>query len=233
MVSQMGASARAFSKPAASPGPRPKLRAVPSEDPVERAADEIRQVVRAGSLALALNVGEIVFRHVYRGDVELVRRHGPKNDSFRRLTRHPGVGMSTSSLWRAVATYELSLRMPLLRKSKHLSITHVRAVLGLPPRAQERLLERAERERLPASLLEAEAASARTGQGGRPAKPRVLKALDALRRVASLPLSTFSDPAAVEKLGADDIDCAVETLRDLDERLGKLRGVLRNLGAEV
>ncbi|MBK7583771.1 MAG: hypothetical protein IPI67_26705 [Myxococcales bacterium] len=201
------------------------------EDPVELAFAEIQCVVRAGSLAIALNVGEIVFRHLYRGDVDLLRDNGKKDVSFRRLADHGGLQMSRAKLWQSVAIFELSLRLPEIKASKHLGVTHVRAVLGLPARAQERLLARAERECLDAKALETQAASARKGHGGRPMKPAISRALDGLRRVANMPLETFADPRALKKLSQEELECAVATLHELDERLKVLRGTLRAAGA--
>lgn len=81
-----------------------------SEDSVEIAAAEIAQLARLSSIELALSVGEIIFRRIFREDLELLRRKGPKEVSFRRLAEHEGLNMSASVLWRAVAIYELSSR---------------------------------------------------------------------------------------------------------------------------
>lgn len=202
-------------------------------DVIERAAAEIQHVARVGTLEMALSIGEIVFRRIFRSDVDLLRLNGPKDVSFGQLAERGDLGISRANLWRAVAIYELSLRLPHLRESKHLGVTHVRAVLGLPSHAQERLLARAERERLDASVLEKEAASTRKGQGGRPRKLEVLRALDALLRVAEMPVDTFSDRRAVGKMSAVDVETFVVMLQELDERLGALRALLRDAGGRA
>lgn len=198
-----------------------------TDDPVERAVTEIRHLSRAASIELALGVGGIVFRHLFKGDLELVRRNGPKEASFRRLALHPELPMSAASLWRAVAIFELSTRVPLLTQSKHLGVTHVHAVLGLPGREQEQLLGTAERERWTPAALRARAAGRRGGHGGRRPKLEILRALDGLRRLAAVPLETFGDRAAVATLSAEDIEVALVALRELDERLVALRALLR------
>ncbi len=105
-------------------------------------------------------------------------------------------------------------------------MSHVRAVLGLPARSQERLLTKAERERLDVSELEALATSKRKGQGGRPPKPAVVRAIDSLMRVAALPMETFSDRRGAAKMSDEDIEAAAEMLRELDDRLRALEALL-------
>lgn len=197
-----------------------------TSDPVEKALAQIRHVTRATSLQLALDIGQIVFDTIFGGDAALLRSRGPKNMSFRRLALHPDLPVSASTLWRSVSIYELSLRMPQLAGSQHLGVCHVRAVLGLPPADQERLLARAEKERWELSRLETQAALKRTGRGGRPPKLEVLKALDALRRVAALPVASFADRNAVQKMTAEDVEVALETLSELNERFTALHDLL-------
>lgn len=196
-------------------------------DPVELAVSEIRHLARKAALDLALEVGEIVFRHVFEADLDLVKDQGVKHASFRRLALHPDLPMSASSLWRSVATFELFQRQPWLRECKHVGATHVQAVLGLPPRDQERLLGRAERERLKATDLREQAAARRKGAGGRPPKLQILKALDSLRRVAGLPLSTFADPGTIRRMGSENVELALTTLDELEERIAAFRAALR------
>ncbi len=202
-------------------------------DPVDVAAAEIRELARLASWDLALGVGEIVFKRIFLGDVERVRDSGQRDESFRRLTEHPDLKphLSVSALWRSVATYELSLRMPDLRRSGHLGVSHVREVLGLPPKVQERLLARAERERWTVRDLTSNAASSRSGQGGRPKKLEVLRAIDTLFRVTALPVQTFSDRRAVGKMTSVDVESYVAMLEELEERLDALRALLRDAAA--
>lgn len=192
------------------------------------AAAEIRHVARVGALELALNVGEIVFHRIFEGDLELLRRNGPKHVSFGLLAARADLGMSRANLWRAVAIYELSLRQPQLRHGSHLGVSHVRAVLGLPELEQERLLARAESERLDVHSLQAAAGAVRRGTGGRPPKTEVVRAIDALMRVAGLPLRAFQDQLAISKLDDDGVDCTLAMLEELERRLAALRGTLRS-----
>jgi hypothetical protein len=206
-----------------------RSRAFVTVDAIERTIAEIRHVTRVGTLELALDIGEIVFRRVYAGDMELLRRNGPKDVSFSKLAAHPDLPISRASLWRAVSLYELSVRLPRVRESKHLGVSHMRAVLGLPAAVQEKLLTRAEKQRWKVAELEARASSTRRGPGGRPRKLEMFRALDGLMRIAALPVSAFTDRRAIEKMSPEDVDCAVEMLSELDERLTELRHLLGDL----
>lgn len=189
---------------------------------------EIRHLTRKATLDLALEVGEIVFRRVFDGDIEAVRAHGPKHASFRQLALHPELPMSATGLWRAVTMFELSQRMPQLKRCKHIGASHIHAVLGLPPRDQERLLARAERQKLKACELRTQAAARRKGAGGRPPKLEIVKALEQLRRVAGVPLSTFSDRSVLRRMGGEDVEVALTTIDEIEQRLAALRAALRD-----
>lgn len=206
---------------------RARQSALATDDAVERTVAEIRHLTRTASLNLALEVGEIVFRRVFGGDMDSVRKHGPKHASFRQLALHPDLPMSATGLWRAVTMFELSQRMPQLKRCKHIGASHIHAVLGLPPRDQERLLTRAERQKLKASEVRAQAAARRKGAGGRPPKLEIVKALDQLRRVAVVPLSTFSDKSVLRRMGEEEVEVALTTIDEIEQRLAALRAALR------
>jgi hypothetical protein len=202
---------------AAAPERRDALMA----DAVEVAAAEIRAVERTDALQNALAVGKIVFHRIFRGDVELVHRNGRKDISFSRLASCK-LGMSRASLWRAVRIYELSQHAPILRESKHLNLSHVRAVLGLPRASQQQLLARAERQRLDVAAVVSEAAAKRDGAvaSGRPKKAPALRAIETLWSVAALPVDLFSDDEALAKA---DVEGVAEMLDELQARMKRLR----------
>jgi hypothetical protein len=66
--------------------------------------------------------------------------------------------MSPSMLYRCVATFELCSRLPVYAQWRHLTASHVRAVLPLDKEAQRGLLERAHEKRWSVSELESEVA---------------------------------------------------------------------------
>lgn len=196
-------------------------------DPVERALADIRHIARASALELALDVGEVVFHHIFRGDAAAVRKRGPKDASFRRLALHPELPLSAANLWRAVAIYELSLRIPGVTRSKHLGISHVRTLLGLPEDVQHRLVTQAEAETWSVARLEKEAAARRSGRGGRHRKSELERTLDTLRKLASIPTPRLASPSAVSALGSEDLEVALETLREIRARAVELERLLR------
>ncbi|HMR76995.1 MAG TPA: hypothetical protein PKD61_17870 [Polyangiaceae bacterium] len=206
---------------------RSRPSALANDDSIERTVAEIRHLTRKAALDLALEIGEIVFRRIFDGDMKSVRKHGPKHASFRQLALHPELPMSATGLWRSVTMFELWLRLPQLKNCKHISANHIHAVLALPPRDQERLLKRAERQKWRASELWAQAAARRKGAGGRPPKLEIVKALDQLRRVAVVPLSTFSDRSVIRRMGEEEVEVALVTLDEIEQRLAALRAALR------
>lgn len=198
-----------------------------STDPVARALADIRHLTRAATLQLALDVGEIVFHHIFDADAQRVRRRGPKDASFRRLALHPELPMSATNLWRAVAIYEMSLRLPALTENPRLGVSHARAVLGLAPRNQEKLIALAEAEGWSVARLAQEAAQRRTGRGGRRRKTEIARVLDTLRRLTALPAAMVLDRSAVERLSDEDVEAGLETLREATKRLDTLQRTLR------
>ncbi|MEN9580714.1 MAG: hypothetical protein RJA70_3723 [Pseudomonadota bacterium] len=136
----------------------------PSGDNTEAVIAALRGIVGSHSLGAALEAGEIIFRHVFGGDEYLLRGRGKKCSSFRRLAAHPDLEMSTSSLWRAVAIFELSLRFPELTQYLHVGVAHVSVVLGLPQAEQFVLLREAELRRWTRRKLQKLATEARLRQ---------------------------------------------------------------------
>lgn len=202
-------------------------RASLAQDPVVQALADIQHLARVASLQLALDVGEIVFHRIFGGSAARVRRRGPKDASFRRLALHPELPMSATNLWRAVAIYELSLRIPTLTRSPRLGVSHARAVLGLPPSSQEKLIARAEAESWTVARLTQEAAGRRRGRGGRPKKTEIARVLDTLRRLTTVPAAALLDRAAIERMSAEDVEVGLSTLEELGPLL---EGLSRELG---
>jgi hypothetical protein len=148
------------------------------DEVIDRIVAELSHFSRAASLAMTLHVGELVFFKVFGGDIGRVRSRGRKDSSFARLARHPKLPFSGTTLWRSVAIYELTLRLPSLAKSKHLGVAHLRAVLDLPGELQEKLLRTAEKEKWPRELVERRARALRVVKAvksGRPPTPPAIR----------------------------------------------------------
>jgi hypothetical protein len=117
----------------------------------------LNSVCKAATLHLALTVGELVIKELYAGDIDRWRSREPRKQySMRKLARHPDLAMSPSALFRSIAIYEVCERLG-IRTWKHVSSTHIRMVLPLPPEEQLRLLRETEANKWSARRLEEEA----------------------------------------------------------------------------
>jgi hypothetical protein len=143
--------------------------------------------VQGQSLQAALEAGEVIFRFVFKGDEQLLRARGRKCSSFRKLSSHPELRMSSSSLWRAVAIYELSLRFPELVEYVHTGVGHISVVLGLPATDQFRLLRQTETERWTRRKLQKVVTQLRIEQrdAGEVPKGKLIERLAGLSMLAS------------------------------------------------
>lgn len=198
----------------------------------EPAPDDLAPVVAAlkqvqgQSLQAALEAGEVIFRFVFKSDEQLLRARGRKCSSFRKLSSHPELAMSSSSLWRAVAIYELSLRFPEIVEYAHTGVGHISVVLGLPAADQFRLLRQTEAERWTRRKLQKVATEMRISQreGGELPQSKLVERLSGLamltqdvsadRRIDYL--TTVEARHALELLGRIREQCS-----DLGNRLFK------------
>ena len=185
----------------------------------------LRGVTGSHSLAAALEAGEIIFRHVFRGDESLLRARGKKCSSFRKLAAHPDLAMSTSSLWRAVAIYELSLRFPELPHYAHVGVGHISVVLGLPTAEQFRLLRVAESQRWTRRKLQKVATELRLAQRAPGSLPcsRVLESLAGLE----LLVGDAALDRQLDLMTNDEARQALYTLERIQRRFMEVAGRLR------
>jgi len=157
-----------------------------SDRVIDQVAQDIRRLQRDATIGLALHIGELIIRNLYGGDFSTWRSHGSKDVSFRKLTVLLQEDLSVSVLYRSVAIYELADRMG-VSTWKHLGVSHVRAVLGLPMKEQERILSAAEEKAWTVDRIEQEVAKSRkeleTGaKRGRPALPAFVKSIHYMKR---------------------------------------------------
>jgi hypothetical protein len=171
-----------------------------------------------------LEVGEIVFRRIFHGDERLLRARGKKNSSFRKLAAHPELGMSPSSLWRAVAIYELSRRFPELCQYMHTGVGHISVVLGLPEADQYSLLRATESQRWTRRRLQKEAAQLRCLRREGSSMPRA-RFLDRLAGLELLTHDTCRDD--VTALQREELQEALNSLSRVRQRLAEFEGKLQ------
>ncbi|HEY2514193.1 MAG TPA: hypothetical protein VGI39_25175 [Polyangiaceae bacterium] len=189
----------------------------PGDDAViERVVDEVNTLYRVTTLSFALRVGRLIVDTFYGGDLEEWRKRGAKTMSFRRLARHPGIEVSPTVLYRAVAIYELAQRVG-ADGWQHISPTHMRLVLPLPAEHQGRLLGLADREQWSVARFRRELSAMkleRDRRGGRRSHGPLRKALDHLGTSVSLCAEALSTEGA-QDLSPESARSALELLREL------------------
>ena len=130
-------------------------------------------------------------------------------------------------LYRSAAIYEMSCRMDV--RQWGLSMSHLRAVIGLPHAEQYRLLTTAHREHWTVRRMEKACAGSRqqtrSRPVGRPPSPALLKGLSRLNRAIE---QTGQAPINPEALDPDQRRAA---LTRIDAHLQQLSGIRQRLAA--
>jgi hypothetical protein len=184
---------------------------------VERVVERLSSLTRKANLAIALEVGKLIFVDIYGGDLKALRDRGPKHDTFRSLAKHPRLPFSSVTLWRSVSLYELTQRFPGVVHAQHLGVAHLRAVLGLPHDTQERLIRFAEIERWSKDRVEREASVIRRREvrrTGRRPLPEAVKSLRALEGLASKGVLSPT-PSDLDRIDDTTLENAEMVVRDV------------------
>jgi hypothetical protein len=187
-----------------------------AEDRVANTIRRLQGLCRRATLAFSLAVGKIVVEEVYCGEIARWRSRNPNKDiSFRKLSRHPDLPMSPVALWRCVAIHELNERLG-PTDWRHVSSSHLRAVLGCPDVLQAQLLRQAETGRWSVreltSHVESELAASGHQRSSRPGR-RTATPLD--RSLRTLDACVRKLVVAVDELESGDGmsgECARSTL---------------------
>lgn len=158
---------------------------------VDAVVAELRRLSQTATMELALTIGRLIIERFYGGSTTAWRQRGRRCASFRKLAARPDLPMSATALYRSVAIYELWERLGAVTTWKHVGACHARAVLGLPPADQERVLMRAESEALTVREVAEVVTSIReqrSDRRGRPRQPPLVRATSGMRRA----LETFA-----------------------------------------
>jgi len=197
------------------------------DEQVRCAVERLGAVRRGASLGFALDVGRIVIDTLYGGDLSAWRRRERKDTALRALSRQRDLPLSTSALYRALALYELSRRGEGTGVGfERLHVSHLRAVLGLSPEVQDRLLTAADREKWTVARLEREALALRS-RGSRGGRKPVATYVKSIRRILQL-----TSPEALQgledcsKLGPDQLEELATQLARARARLERIEHVL-------
>lgn len=195
---------------------RPSSSSSNTDERIDRVAFRIAQMSHSTIVRFTLELGEIVYRELIGNDVEEVRRKGKHYQSFRKLAAHPAIPFSAGTLWRAVAMYELSLRLPHLFSLENIGVSHYRAVLHLPDATKECLLVAASTGRWTKAQMELAASRARAiPDTSGPAPLRT--SLKSIRQVEKTLLSML-----------ESVKGRLVSKQHKDEELAKLRECVRD-----
>lgn len=199
---------------------------------LQKTVAALNRISRGSSLAFALEVGKVVVDQCYGGDVRALRSRAAKTTSLRALANHPDLAISPTVLYRCVATYELCARVGGVSAWKHLTASHLRAVLGLAASEQVQLLNAAERETWSVVALEQAASRCRAAQrsrGGRKPISHAMRRLSSLHKSSAV-LSELANGELPPNLSADAVrrlECEVcRVARDCQRILERLRSSL-------
>ena len=153
------------------------------EDRVRKLASELESLREQDRLGAVYRAGELVAEALFGGEpsARQSRRRGKGDSLFRKLEDYPDLDLpiSRAELYRAVRVYELCRRVPSVLTSKVLTLSHVVAVLSVPPEQQAELLEQADNFEWKVRDLHraVEKSGAPPAVTGRPRTPTVLKTL--------------------------------------------------------
>lgn len=203
----------------------------PTDQRVRRAAIRINELVGGTSLQLALTIGRVVIEELYGGRLDSWRERGPKEHTLRQLALDPLLKISASSLYRAIAMYELHLRLGSHPMWAALTTCHIRAVLGLPELEQRRLLDLALEDELSSLALEEAAAEVRRhvkgSRGGRPRKPRFARSIEHAEKALADDTAVFGDLDALDSMSASQRDELERRLAFVRQRCDELAVLIR------
>ena len=199
------------------------------EAALQEVIETLNSYQKEAGFSFARQVGALLIERLYGGDLKGWRSRGAKDSSFRHLAEKGEEGkllLSASALYRCVALVELEARLG-FSNWKHLSLSHVRLVFGLPEGDQEKLLLQGEDRRWTIDQMEKQAESLRVlrkGARGRPRQPAFVKAIGRMRRL--LEEEAFVDVDQVGNLDPAEAKELAEAVRKMQAKCGELLGVL-------
>lgn len=233
------ASSKKPARPKKTAAPEPEPETPPAElipagvadSVIDEVVRELNELSRAATLDLTTKIGEVIVARFYGGAVDAWRTRGDKDASFRKLAARAESGelhVSASGLYRSVAIYELCQRFDVSVR-KHLGVTHLRTVLGLPEVQQQRLLTAANDKGWTTERLETEAAKVRKASGekrGRPVLPRFQKTIAKLGRILEARDEFFGDLEQIDDLEPEEARELLDAVTGMKEQCEELEAKL-------
>jgi hypothetical protein len=198
-----------------------------SDEQISIAVAQIKRITRSANLEFALRVGAVIIHHFYGGDTFAWRSKGPKTSSFRRLAQHPDLPLSAGALYRCVALFELCERLNAPSRWHHLSASHLRTVLGLPPEAQERVLVVANENRWTVKALQSAISrekATRTPRGGRRPQPPISRSLQTVKKCLEAHMEVL---CGIQASSHDELEQSLDLMEETRAHLDNLSQSLR------
>ena len=198
------------------------------EHPWDEVAQQIKALARGSSLPTWRAVGHLLIDTIYAGDMQAWRRRGDKDASFRSLARRTASGefaVSAVALYRSAALVELESRLG-VSTWKHLTLSHIRAVFGLPHHRQRDLLAVADREGWTVAQVVATARGVRpSAPGGRPRQPAFVRAIRRLEKLLD-DEAWSGDIGEIGTLTAAQVRAGALTVERMQRRCDELRAII-------
>ena len=188
---------------------------------LDEVARSINEASRRATFDLALEVGEIIVRELYEGNLALWGQHGTRCMSYKELAARTDLLMSPSALCRAVGIFALCERHGGRATWPNLTVSHLQEVLALQPAQQKLFLGAAQSERWTVSRLRAEISKQRP-RDRRGRRRSLVKTVRELKTFLTDRKSSLFDTRGFSKIDEG-------TARELGQALGLLREDLQRL----
>jgi hypothetical protein len=204
-----------------------------SDDAIEQVVRQLNGICRTATLGFALSVGGLIVATIYGGDIARLRTRNPKKDqSLRKLARHPNLAMSPDALYRSIAIFEVCERLG-IQSWKHVSTTHLRLVLPLPPEEQARLLAATEANKWPAQRLDEEVRtlvrrhpSMCANRGGRRRVSLLKSRMRSFQKLATALEDILGPECGIDEPSPDSARTAIDVLQAIAQKCAVLENRL-------
>lgn len=207
----------------------PEPQVLGREDRVEMVVRRLNSLCKKATLGFALAVGKLIIEQFYGGKALAWRSRDPRKDvSLRKLARHPDLPMSAGALYRCVAIYELCERIN-IDSWHHISSSHLRLVLPLPPDQQTHLLRRCEEQKWTSRRLDEEVAAvlarhSGSGTAGVRRQSRVLISARRLTKAIEALADSLESAQTSEETSPETIREVLAAIQRANELCGKMEG---------
>jgi len=191
----------------------------------------VAETIDTGARGL-LEIGQYVFKHFFHGELDEVRVRGRmKEASFRALSHHPDLQISSTGLYNAVhlAVQEHQLQAACVPTSEHILVSHKIELLRVPTMEdKKRLLAEVAKTRLSVRGLRASVDGMLSQHGRSIATMEVGMIADttaippSIRKLSALNVERLIGSTRFRTLKAPEKAACLAVLRQVEERIGGL-----------